>query len=180
MVPFVYLASVCRSLQCLISALTQAGGGGLLVRFAGSVALRGGRGTAYKCHWRVCGHLQCSGHTEFAPLTGVCSPRLRCSGYRLLYGEQALCRARFQFLGSPQKHRLGWACVLCLPARAAQAARSLTGALSLGAVRLIPSAVPASVSVSTNPVRACVCSGKLVSSCDPPSGCQPSRISGSL
>ena len=90
------------------------------------------------------------------------------------------CFARFQFLGSPQKHRLGWACVLCLPARAAQAARSLTGALSLGAVRLIPSAVRASVSVSTNPVRACVCSGKLVSSCDPPSGCQPSRISGSL
>ena len=31
-VPFVYLASVCRSLQCLISALTQAGGGGLLFR----------------------------------------------------------------------------------------------------------------------------------------------------
>ena len=30
--PFVYLASVCRSLQCLISALTQAGGGGLLLR----------------------------------------------------------------------------------------------------------------------------------------------------
>ena len=31
-VPFVYLASVCWSLQCLISALTQAGGGGLLFR----------------------------------------------------------------------------------------------------------------------------------------------------
>ena len=30
--PFVYLASVCQSLQCLISALTQAGGGGLLFR----------------------------------------------------------------------------------------------------------------------------------------------------
>ena len=45
-VPFVYLASVCLSLQCLISALTQAGGGGLLFRFACSVALRGGRGAA--------------------------------------------------------------------------------------------------------------------------------------
>ena len=46
MVPFVYLASVCRSLQCLISTLTLAGGGGLLFRFASSVALRGGRGAA--------------------------------------------------------------------------------------------------------------------------------------
>ena len=33
-VPFVYLASVYRSLQCLISTLTPAGGGGLLFRFA--------------------------------------------------------------------------------------------------------------------------------------------------
>ena len=53
MVPFVYLGSVCRSLQCLISALTQACGGGLLFRFASSVALRGGRGAAgrYRCVW---------------------------------------------------------------------------------------------------------------------------------
>ena len=37
--------------------------------------------------------------------------------------------------------------VFCaFPARAAQAARSLTGALSPGAARLLPSAVPASVS----------------------------------
>ena len=47
MLPFVYLASVCQSLQCLISALTQAGGGGLLFRFASSLALWGGRGTAF-------------------------------------------------------------------------------------------------------------------------------------
>ena len=32
MVPLVYLTSVCQSLQCLISALTQAGRGGLLFR----------------------------------------------------------------------------------------------------------------------------------------------------
>ena len=56
-VPFVYLASVCRSLQCLISTLTQASGGGLLLRFACSVVRRGGRGTADKCHWRVWGAL---------------------------------------------------------------------------------------------------------------------------
>ena len=53
MVPFVYLASVCQSLQCLISALTQAGRGGFLFRFAGSVLLWGGRGPAgrYLCVW---------------------------------------------------------------------------------------------------------------------------------
>ena len=52
-VPFVYLASVCRSLQCLISTLRQVGGSGLLFRFACSVLLWGGRGAADKCHWRV-------------------------------------------------------------------------------------------------------------------------------
>ena len=41
------MASLCRSLQCLLSTLTQAGGGGLLFRFASSVTLRGGRGTAF-------------------------------------------------------------------------------------------------------------------------------------
>ena len=46
MVPFVYVASVCQSLQCLISALTQAGGGGL-IQVAGSIALRGGAGAAF-------------------------------------------------------------------------------------------------------------------------------------
>ena len=53
MVPFVYLASVCRSLRCLISALTQEGRGGLLFRLPCSVALRGGRGAAdkYRCVW---------------------------------------------------------------------------------------------------------------------------------
>ena len=46
-VPFVCLAAVCWSLQCPISALTQAGGGGLLFRFASCIALRGGAGTAF-------------------------------------------------------------------------------------------------------------------------------------
>ena len=63
-------------------------------------------------------------------------------------------------------------------AGAAQAARSLTSALSPGAVHLLPSTVPASVSVRTSRVRAaCVCSWELASSCDPPGGCKPPRIS---
>ena len=46
---------------------------------------------------------------------------------------------RFRFSGSPQRCRLGWACVLCLPIQAAQAARSLTSTLSSAAARLLPS-----------------------------------------
>ena len=48
--------------------------------------------------------------------------------------------------------RLGLRFVPSLPEH--QAARSLTGTLSTGAVCLIPSAVPASVSVGASPVRA--------------------------
>ena len=46
------------------------------------------------------------------------------------------------------------------PARAAQAARSLMGALSPGAGRLIPSVAPASVSACAGHAP-CVCSGEL-------------------
>ena len=96
----------------------------------------------------VCGeHWRCSGHTGFAPaLSCVCFPRLHSSDSRLLCRERALCGVRFQVSGPPQKWGLGWA-FCAFPALAAQAARSLTGALSLGAVPLIPSAGPASVSV---------------------------------
>ena len=66
-------------------------------------------------------------------------------------------------------------------ARAAQAARSLTGTLSPGAVRILPSAVPALVSACASQVRApCDYSQELASSHDPPGECRPSRISGSL
>ena len=106
--------------------------------------------------------------TLVCPAQGcLCFPRPHCSGSRPLYMEG----------GPPQKRGLGWAC----PARAAQAARSLTGALSPGAARLLPSAAPAAVSTRASRVRApCVYSRELASSRDPPGGCRPSRISGSL
>ena len=113
------------SLWCLISALTQAGGGDLLFRFASSVqsccgeceALQaditvwGGALAVFRPHW-VC------------PVQGCLSfPRLHCSGSRLLYMELALRCVRFQF---PTKAWIR----LCLrvvssPASAAQAARGL-------------------------------------------------------
>ena len=50
---FVSASSVCKSLQCLISALTQGGEGGHMFRFTCSVVLWGGRGTANKYRWCV-------------------------------------------------------------------------------------------------------------------------------
>ena len=85
----------------------------------------------------------------------VCFPGLHCSGSRLLSWElskagpglRALPRSKplkFRFLGTPQRHRLGWACVLCpSQVRAAQATRCLESALSTGAIHLIISRVPA-------------------------------------
>ena len=57
---FILASSVCRSLQCLISALTQGGEGGLLFRLTCSVVLWGGRNTANKYHWHVWGILSVS------------------------------------------------------------------------------------------------------------------------
>ena len=136
----------------------------------------------------VCGeHAQCSSHTGFVPAHGMCFPRLHCSGSRLPYREQALSCMHFPGLrrsgsGSRVLHKSAGSIgpAFCpSPTRAAQAARSLTGSFSLGAARLIPSVVPASVSAHQSGAP-CVCSGELASSYDPPSGCQPSRISGSV
>ena len=130
---FIWL--VCRSLQCLISTLTQADGGGLLFRFSCSVVLRGGRGPADKCHWPVWGAL-----AVFRP-HWVC-PRLQrvLSLSTLLRLQAALQGAgpelrallrpkplRFRFSGTPQRRRLGWACVLCLPRPSSSGSQELDG-----------------------------------------------------
>ena len=53
---FLILASsFCKSLQCPISSLTQAGEGGHLFRLTCSVALWGGGDTANKYHWHLWG-----------------------------------------------------------------------------------------------------------------------------
>ena len=71
--PFVYLASVCRSLQCLISALTQGGGGGLLFRLTCSSCWREGGALQTNLTGLFGEHSQCCGHTGFAPAHGVCA-----------------------------------------------------------------------------------------------------------
>ena len=62
------------SLRCLISGLTQAGGGDLLFRFASSVQSYYGEGRALQTDIAVYGeHSPCSSHTGFAPYRGVCA-----------------------------------------------------------------------------------------------------------
>ena len=196
MVPFVLASSVCWSLQCLISALTQGGSGGHFFKLTCSVVLWGGGNSAKKHLWRVWGALAVSQPHWVCPRSrsrSVCFPGLCCSGSRLLCRElseagpglYALPRSkplRFRYSGTPQRCRLSWACVLCpSQVRAAQVTRSLA------------SVVTATYHLS-RPCRSvfwvynqhtfsgvpCVYSGELVSGCDPPSGCQPSRIPRSL
>ena len=121
-VPYI-LGSVCLSLQCLISALPQ---GALwwslfFFRLPCSVLLWGGRNTANKYHWRVSTVIK--PHWVCPLSQRVCFPSLHCSDSRLLCqqlsdgdpGLYALPRSkslRFRFSGTPQRHRLGSACVL--------------------------------------------------------------------
>ena len=112
MVPFVW------SLPCLISALTQAGGGGLLFRLL--VPSRCGEG-------RRCFPV-CAAQAPGCSIWSVPCPA-RGSSPRVLH-----------------KSADSAAPVFCaFPARAAQAARSLMGALSSGVVCLLPSTPPAPV-----------------------------------
>ena len=96
MVPSIYLASsVCWSLQCLISALTQGDEGGHSFRLTCSVVLWGGRGTANKITgmWGV--RAESRPHWVCPRLRHVCFPSLHCSGSRLLCRERALGCMRF-------------------------------------------------------------------------------------
>ena len=121
----------------LISSLTQAGGGVLLFRLL--VLSRCGEGLV------------------------LLSPSV-LSGSRLFYMEHALCCAGFQPSGVPQKLEQKATPAFCaFPIRAAQAARSLMGALSSGVAGLLPSTSPAPV-----PTRA----GRVSAPCVSP---RPSR-----
>ena len=91
-----------------------------------------------------------------------------------LYGAGPALRAVPVFGHSTKARTRLRLCFVPSPARASLAARSLTGALSLGVVCLLPSAAPASVSAV---LVGCM---HPVFSCDPPGGCRPSGVSGSL
>ena len=83
---FMLASSVCKSLQCLISTLTQGGKGGLLFRLTCSVVLWGGRKNANKYCWRVWGVLAVYGPHWVCPS----SQRPVLSGSTLLRLQGAL------------------------------------------------------------------------------------------
>ena len=132
------------------------GSGALFFRLACSVVLWGGRNTANKHHWHVWGALAVFQPHWVCPCSlRVYFPGLHCSGSRLLFWElsdagpglHALPRSkllRFRFSGTPQRHRLGWTCVLCpSQIRAAQVTRCLASAvIPRWAVHLITSPAP--------------------------------------
>ena len=105
----------------------------------------------------ICGECShCLDHTGFAPTHGACvipvytAQAPGCSAGELSKagpGLHALPRSkllRFRFSGTPQRHILGWACVLCpSQVRAAQVTRRLGSTLPKCAVCLIASLVPA-------------------------------------
>ena len=94
----------------------------------------------------MCGECsQCLGHTGFAPAHSMCAFLVYtaqapgCSAGELSKadpGLYALPRSkllRFRFSGTPQRHKLSWACVLCpSQVRAAQTTRCLVSSLSPG------------------------------------------------
>ena len=116
----------------------------------------------------------------------VCFPSLHCSGFRLLYREQALSCMHFPGLS----HSGSGSRVLRKGADsigpAICAVLSSSGNYVLDEHTLFrrsttsPLRVPASVSRRAQSGVPCVSSGELICGCDPPGGCQPSRISGSL
>ena len=79
-------SSVCKSLQCLISTLTQGDEGGHLFRLTCSVVLWGGRDTANKYHWHVWGLLTVYGPHWVCPSSRLCG----LSGSTLLRLQSAL------------------------------------------------------------------------------------------
>ena len=117
------------------------------------------RGTLQTQITGVCGDCtQCLGHAGFGPTHSVCAFLVYtdqapgCSAGELSKEGPGLCACprskpfRFRFLGTHQRHRLGWACALCpSQIQAAQETRFLVSAHSLGGVvHLITAPVPAS------------------------------------
>ena len=141
-VPSVLASSVCWSLQCLISALTQ-GGRWWTLFLSSLVQLHYGEGGMLQTNnTGMC--LQCLRHTGPAPAYGSCAlpahtaQALGCSAQEPSEADPGLCPLprskplRFRHSGSPQRCRLGWACVLCLSlVRADQVMRCLVNAVAV-------------------------------------------------
>ena len=187
-------SSVRKSLQCLISALTQGCEGGHLFRLTCSVVLWRGRKISNKYLWCVGGVLTC--------MDWVCPKSRWCvlpgsTLLRLQGALQGLCilKQSLHFVHLPSlSHSGSW--VLCkgidsvgyafcaLP-RSEQLRQSgvwqahcPTWAVSLNHLPSPSHSVSQVHRRSTVSGVPCVSSGELISGCDPLGRCQPSRIPG--
>ena len=141
---------------------------------------------------------QCLGHTGFAPIHDVCAFLVYtaqapgCSAGELSKagpGLRALPRPKlhgFRFLGTPQGTDSVAPAFCALPRSeqlrrpGAWQARSPSWAVVPLITSLVPVAQSPGCSRSTISSVPCVSSGELISDCDPPGGCQLSRIPGRL
>ena len=132
--------------------------------------------------------LACVGSTLSVPatlglpqLTGVCFPiyTAQAPGCSIGSGLCMECGSNFQVL---HKSADSAGPVFCaFPSLSSSGSQELDGSILPVCRAPYPPVVPASVCLHVRWLGApCVCSGELVSSCNPPSRCQPSRISGSL
>ena len=157
---FVYFGLFCKSLQCLISTLTQGGKDGHLLRLTCSVVLWGGSDTANKYYWCVWGALAVHGPHWVCPAHGVCGFPV-CTAQAPGCSAGALSKADAAFCALPRSEQLRqpapW------PAHCPRWAPSLTHLL--GPSPSVPR-VPCGSAVSGVP---CISSGELVSGCDPAS-----------
>ena len=150
--------------------------------------LWGGRGTADKCHWCVWGTFTVFWPHWVCPCSWcVLSPSTLLRLQAALQGSgPGLCallrlkRLRFRCSSTPQRLRFGWGCVLCLPCLSSSGSRELDELPLPGCSAPYPLRSPILSFQAHQFGTPCVCSGNLISGCDPPGGRQPSRISGSL
>ena len=139
--------------------------------------------------------LACVGSPHSVPATlglphsrRVCFPRLQGSGSRLLYREWALNCVHFPGLscsGSgfrvlPKDTDSVGPLFCAFPGRSSSGSQELDGRTLPGCSVPYPLRGPSLSFRACQSGAPCVSSGKLISGCDPPSGCRPSRISGSL
>ena len=130
----------------------------------------------------LCGEqLQCSSHTGFAPTLGTCAFPIytaQAPGCYIGSGLLVACGSSFGVLHKSTD--------LVGPAFCAFPGLSSSGGQEFHECALPGCGAPYPLSGPSLSFHMCwsgapcICSGELVSSHDPPGGCQPSRISGSL
>ena len=198
MVPslFILVSFVCKSLQCLISTLTQEGEGGHLFRLTCSVVLWGGRNTANKYCWHMWGVL-CSVRTAL----GLPQLTVGVLSWSTLLRLQVALQGNYPKWALGFVHFPGLSCsgsgsqvlhkgtdlvgrVFCALPRSEQLRRSGAWrvhcprwAVHLNHLRGPSHTVGQTSAVSGVP---CTSSGELISGCNPPGRRQPSRIPGRL